>query len=60
MYIAAEIKGGGAFLALSDRIGLVHDVIALARAGLLGLKDALTFLDSFRDEKECKARLSCQ
>lgn len=40
---------------LSDRIGLVWDAFALAKAGYAPVSSALGLISMLRDEKECKA-----
>ena len=37
-----------------DRIGLINDAPALAKAGLTQTSSALTLIDNFRNETECK------
>ena len=37
-----------------DRIGLINDSPALAKAGLVQLSSALTLIDNFRNETECE------
>jgi len=50
--IATEAAKGDAVFSLKDRIGLVHDAYALARAGFSKLSSALTFVHILKDEKE--------
>lgn len=50
---AAKPEDASAF-SLDDRIGLVHDALALSKAGLAKLSSALTLLDGLKGEKECK------
>lgn len=50
---AAKPKGESIF-SLNDRIGLVHDAMALSKAGLAKLSSALTLVDVLREEKECE------
>lgn len=44
---------------LSDRIGLVWDAFALAKAGYAPVSSAFGLISMLRDEKECKLR-SCE
>lgn len=39
---------------LKDRIGLVHDAFALARAGFSDVSSALTLVEILKNEKECE------
>lgn len=48
---AAKPDGTSVF-SLNDRIGLVHDAIALSKAGLAKLSSALTLLDGLKGETE--------
>jgi len=50
---AAKPEGESIF-SLNDRIGLVHDAMALSKAGLAKLSSALTLVDVLRGEKECE------
>lgn len=50
---AAKPDGTSVF-SLNDRIGLVHDAIALSKAGLAKLSSALTLLDGLKGETECQ------
>jgi aminopeptidase 2 len=50
--IATEAAKGDAVFSLKDRIGLVHDAYALARAGFSKVSSALTLVDTLKDEKE--------
>ena len=54
--IAAEAAkaDGTSLLSLNDRIGLVHDAMALAKAGLAKMSSALTLLDGLKGETECQ------
>jgi len=56
--IAAEAAkpDGTSVFSLNDRIGLVHDAIALSKAGLAKLSSALTLLDGLKGETECQSR----
>jgi aminopeptidase 2 len=50
--IASEAAKEGSAFSLDDRIGLVHDSFALAKAGLADVSSALTLTDNLRHEKE--------
>jgi hypothetical protein len=50
---AAKPDSTSVFL-LNDRIGLVHDAMALSKAGLAKLSSALTLLDGLKGETECQ------
>lgn len=52
---AAKSEDASAF-SLDDRIGLVHDAMALSKAGLAKLSSALTLVDGLKGETECKHR----
>lgn len=52
--IAKEAAKPDSILSLEDRMGLILDAPALAKAGLLKTSDVFTLLDAFRNEKECK------
>lgn len=52
---AAKPAGASAF-SLDDRIGLVHDAMALSKAGLAKLSSALTLVDALKGETECMCR----
>jgi hypothetical protein len=52
--IAKEAAKGDAVFSLNDRIGLVHDIMALSKAGFCKVSSALTIVDILRDEKECE------
>jgi aminopeptidase 2 len=52
--IASESVKENSVFALNDRIGLIHDSMALARAGLATLSSAMNLVNVLRDEKECK------
>ncbi len=54
MKIAHEaVKDNSAFT-LEDRIGLVYDALALAKAGYLNVSSILSLYDVLRHEKECE------
>ncbi|KAG9318425.1 peptidase family M1-domain-containing protein [Chiua virens] len=50
--IAREATEGDAIFSLNDRIGLVHDAMALAKSGHATVSSALTVLDIFKNETE--------
>jgi aminopeptidase 2 len=50
--VAREAAQGDAIFSLNDRIGLVHDAIALAKSGYATVSSALTVVDIFRNETE--------
>ncbi|KAG8217461.1 hypothetical protein J3R82DRAFT_5606 [Butyriboletus roseoflavus] len=50
--IAREAAEGDAIISLNDRIGLVHDAMALAKSGHATVSSALTVVDIFRNETE--------
>ena len=52
--IAKEAAKEGSVFSLDDRLGLINDVMALSKAGQAKLSSALTLIDSWRGEKECK------
>ncbi len=41
-------------LTVNDRIGLIHDVVALGLAGYVDMSVALAVMHAFRNEKDCK------
>ncbi|KAF8892603.1 leucyl aminopeptidase [Infundibulicybe gibba] len=51
--IASEAAKENSNFALTDRIGLVQDSMALSKAGLAKLSSALTLVDHLKHEKEC-------
>ena len=51
--IAKEAAKGDAVFSFDDRIGLVYDALALAKAGYLDVSSALSLYEAFKDEKEC-------
>jgi aminopeptidase 2 len=51
---AAKQEGTSVF-SLNDRIGLVHDAMALSKAGLAKLSSALTLVDGLKGETECES-----
>lgn len=50
-------KSKGSLFGFEDRIGLINDAPALAKAGLTEVSSALTLIDNFRNETECKLTL---
>ncbi|KAK1218706.1 Aminopeptidase 2 mitochondrial [Marasmius sp. AFHP31] len=50
--IAGELAKPDSPFSLEDRLGLISDSLALSKAALLKLSDALTLIDALRDEKE--------
>lgn len=53
--IAAEAAKDDSIFSLDDRLGLVHDVFALSKAGLAKISSAFTLVDLWKDEKESEA-----
>lgn len=51
--ISSEAAKPDSILSLNDRIGLVLDSVALAKAGFSDTSDMFTLIDSLRGEKEC-------
>ena len=37
-----------------DRVGLVYDALALAKAGYLEVSSMLALFDAFRNDKDCE------
>lgn len=52
--IAREAAQGDAVFSLNDRIGLVHDAMALTKSGYATVSSALAVVDVFRNEAECQ------
>lgn len=52
--IAREAAKNDIIFSLNDRIGLVHDAMALAKSGHASVSSALTVVDIFGNETECK------
>ncbi|KAF8633724.1 hypothetical protein AX17_004382 [Amanita inopinata Kibby_2008] len=50
--IAHEAAKDDSCFSFNDRLGLVHDAMALSKAGLAKLSSALTLVESFKNEKE--------
>ena len=58
--ISAEAAKPGSIFSLNDRIGLVIDSVALAKAGFSGTGSVFTLIDVLREGKECTYfRFSC-
>lgn len=57
--MAREAAQGDAIFSLNDRIGLVHDAMALAKSGYATVSSALTVVDIFRNETECQCSCFC-
>ena len=55
--IAKEAIKENSPFSVEDRIGLVYDGLALARAGYLNVSGVLTLYDVLREEKECEFRI---
>ena len=55
--ISVEAAKQNSVFSLEDRIGLVHDSFALAKAGFLKMSSALNLVQELRHEKECKRRI---
>ena len=51
----AAKPGGASIFTRNDRIGLVHDSMALSKAGLARLSSALTLIDGLKGETECES-----
>ena len=51
--IANEAVKENSPFSLEDRIGLVYDTFALAKAGYLNISSVLSLYDTLRNEKEC-------
>lgn len=51
--LAESIKEGDDAITPADRIGLLDDAFALARAGYLPTTEALDLLENYRNEKNC-------
>ena len=51
-------KPEGSIFTFEDRIGLINDAPALAKAGLIKVSSVLTLIENFRNETECTF-LSC-
>ena len=52
--IATEMAKTDSIFSVEDRIGFVHDALALTKSGYMEISSALTLVDSLRDDKECK------
>lgn len=55
--IAKEAAKDDAVFSLNDRIGLVHDIMALSKAGFCKVSSALTIVNILHGEKECECRV---
>lgn len=53
--IASEAAKPDSIFSLADRMGLVHDAFALAKAGYLAPSSALNLIHELRVEKECES-----
>ena len=56
--ISVEAAKPDSILSLNDRIGLVLDSVALAKAGFSDTGSMFTLIDGLRGEKECKNLVS--
>ncbi len=54
--IGVEAAKEVSVFSIADRVGLVHDAFALAKADLLKMSDALSLVFTLRSEKECKCK----
>lgn len=52
--IAQDAAKADSVYSVEDRIGLVHDAMALSKSGFAELSSALTLVKILRDEKECQ------
>jgi aminopeptidase 2 len=52
--IGVEAAKEISIFSVADRVGLVNDAFALAKADLLKMSDALALSYALRSEKECK------
>lgn len=55
--ISAEAAKPDSAFSLNDRIGLVLDSVALAKAGFSDTSSMFTLINSLRGEKECRPSL---
>jgi aminopeptidase 2 len=53
--IATEVAKPDSVFSVEDRMGLINDALALSKAGLLKLSNALTLIDALQNEQECEA-----
>jgi len=53
--VSAEATKPDSAFSLNDRIGLVLDSVALAKAGFSDTSSMFTLIDGLKGEKECKA-----
>ena len=51
--VATEAAKGDSSFSVNDRIGLVNDAMALAKAGFSNTSSALTLVNILRYEQEC-------
>ena len=56
--ISAEAAKPDSIFSLNDRIGLVLDSVALAKAGFSDTSSMFTLIDGLRAEKECMSSLA--
>lgn len=54
--IANEAVKENSPFSVEDRIGLIYDSIALARAGYSDISGVLAIYDVLRNEKDCESR----
>jgi aminopeptidase 2 len=52
--IAEEAAKENSIFSLDDRLALINDSIALAKAGLLPISGMFGLIQSFKNEEECK------
>lgn len=52
--ITSEAAKPDSIFSLGDRMGLLHDAVALGKAGYLSLSSALNLVYELRAEKECE------
>ncbi|KAJ6558345.1 hypothetical protein B0H19DRAFT_1292397 [Mycena capillaripes] len=57
--IVAEAAKEDTVFSLSDRIGLIYDVLELAKAGMTKLSSFFTLVDIWRSETNCKYSSNC-
>lgn len=54
MAIAKEAAKENSVFSTEDRVGLVYDALALAKAGYLEVSSMLALFDAFRNDKDCE------
>lgn len=54
MAIAKEAAIENSVFSTEDRVGLVYDALALAKAGYLEVSSMLALFDAFRNDKDCE------